>query len=418
MPPRKKTAVRFHSIEDAIKDIRQGKMVVVVDDEDRENEGDFIMAADKVTPKAINFMTRHGRGIVCLPSTGERLQELKLDMMVNENTALHGTPFTVSIDAVAGTSTGTSAQDRARTISKFVNPKALPQDFARPGHIFPLRSRPGGVLRRAGHTEAAVDLARLAGLYPAGVLCEIMNEDGSMSRLPDLVKIASRFRLKIITIKDLIAFRRRSEKLVHSLSEVRLPTQFGAFRLHLYESDVDERNHMALVKGDVDDGEPVLVRMHSECLTGDVFGSQRCECGDQLRAAMDMIEREGRGTIVYMRQEGRGIGLANKIRAYQLQDEGYDTVEANLKLGYKMDERDYGIGAQILVDLGIERVRLLTNSPAKRVGVEAHGIQIVERVPLKIKPNQWNIRYLRTKREKMGHMFEEGDLKIDKSKTQ
>ena len=405
-------------IEEALEDIRAGKIVIVVDDEDRENEGDLIMAAEKVTPETVNFMATHGRGLICLPAIPDRLKELELDLMVNRNTALHGTPFTVSIDAVEGTTTGISAQDRAITILRFVDPDAQRTDFARPGHIFPLRAQPGGVLRRAGHTEATVDLARLSGLYPAGVLCEILNSDGTMARLPQLIEMARQFGLKVITIRDLIAYRRRSEKLVRCVERVHMPTRFGEFSLHLYESDVDERPHVALTKGDIAGGEPALVRMHSECLTGDTFGSLRCDCASNFHSALEMIEQDGRGTVVYMRQEGRGIGLREKIRAYRLQEEGHDTVEANLKLGFKMDERDYGIGAQILIDLGIRKARLITNNPAKRVGLEAYGIEIVERVPMKIEPNLWNIRYLRTKQEKMGHIFEADDLVLEGGETE
>ena len=400
-------------IEDAIQDIANGKIVIVVDDEDRENEGDFILAADKVTPEAINFLATYGRGLICLPATEERLRDLHLDMMVDENTALHGTPFTVSIDAVEGTTTGISASDRAETVRRFVDPSAVATDFGRPGHVFPLKARPGGVLRRAGHTEATVDLARLAGLAPAGVLCEILNEDGTMARLPELQELADRFSLKVITIKDLIAYRGRSEKLVHCLETVEMPTKYGEFQLHLYESDVDDREHVALTCGAFDDGEPVLVRMHSECLTGDTLGSLRCDCAQNLDSALKMISREGRGLLVYMRQEGRGIGLRQKIRAYKLQESGYDTVDANVKLGYKMDERDYGIGAQILSDLGARQIRLITNNPSKRVGLEAYGIQIVAREPMAIQANRYNINYLRTKRLRMGHLFSDEDLKLD-----
>lgn len=403
---------KIATIEDTLEDIRAGKIVIVVDDEDRENEGDFIMAAEKVTPEAINFMARHGRGLICLPATPDRLKELDLDMMVNTNTALHGTPFTVSIDALYGVATGISAQDRAETIRQFVDPKSQPENFGRPGHIFPLRAMPGGVLRRAGHTEAAVDLARLAGLYPAGVLCEILNEDGTMARLPQLLEIADQFGLKVTTIHDLIAYRRRSEKLVRCVEQVDMPTRFGVFQLHLYESDVDEREHVALVKGDLSGDAPVMVRMHSECLTGDSLGSLRCDCEKNLHSALEMIEKEGRGALVYMRQEGRGIGLRAKLHAYKLQEEGYDTVEANLKLGFKMDERDYGIGAQILSDLGISKVALITNNPSKRVGLEAYGIEIIDSIPVAIQVNKWNLSYMRTKQEKMGHLFKEDELQL------
>lgn len=395
----------FSSIEEAIEDIRRGRMVVVVDDEDRENEGDLVMAADKVTPEAVNFMAKYGRGLICVPMTGERLDELKISMMVTDNTAPLGTAFTVTVDARRGVTTGTSAYDRAVTIRTLVDPHTRPEDLTRPGHILPLRAMPGGVLRRAGHTEAAVDLARLAGCFPAGVICEVMDEDGRMARVPQLAELARRHSLKMITIKDLIAYRTRTEKLVRRVAQTRLPTDFGEFTAIAYETTVESRTPLALVMGEVAGEVPVLVRMHSECLTGDVFHSRRCDCGLQLRTALAIIAREGRGAVVYLRQEGRGIGLLNKLRAYELQDQGKDTVEANEALGFKPDQRDYGIGAQVLVDLGIRNLRLLTNNPTKRVGLEGYGLHVVERVPIEIPPNPENHRYLSTKRDKLGHML-------------
>ena len=396
--------VKFNSIEEAIEDIRKGKIVIVVDDEDRENEGDFVLAAEKVTPEAVNFMAKYGRGLICVSITEKRANELEFAPMVDMNTALHGTAFLVSVDYIKGTTTGISAADRARTIKAIVDPKSRPSDFAKPGHVFPLKAVDGGVLRRAGHTEASVDLARLAGLYPAGVLCEIMKDDGTMARVPDLMKIAKRFGLKIITIKDLISYRLKREKLIRKITTTKMPTRYGYFDLHLYESLTDGKVHVALVKGKIDE-KPVLVRVHSECLTGDVFGSLRCDCGEQLHSAMKMIEREGRGVLLYMRQEGRGIGLVNKIKAYRLQDEGKDTVEANIMLGFKPDLRDYGIGAQILVDLGVRKMRLLTNNPKKIIGLAGYGLEVVERVPIEMQPNEINLNYLRAKRDKLGHLI-------------
>ena len=397
----------FNRIAEAIEEIGAGRIVIVVDDEDRENEGDFVMSAEKATPEAINFMATHGRGLICLPSEQARLKELGLDLMVPPpfNTSVHRTAFTVSIDALEGATTGICAGDRATTIRKFVDPAARPRDFGRPGHIFPLAAANGGVLRRAGHTEAAVDLARLAGHAPAGVLCEVLNPDGSMARVPQLREIADRFGLKMVTVKDLIEYRRQKEKLVRRVEEVSLPTEYGDFRLVLFESIIDQDYHPALVKGAWTDVDPVLVRMHSQCLTGDVFGSRRCDCGEQLKAALQIIEREGRGVLVYMRQEGRGIGLLNKLKAYRLQEAGLDTVEANHRLGFPADARDYGIGAQILLDLGVRKVRLMTNNPAKRVGIEGYGLEVVEMVPLIIPPNAHNERYLRTKKTKLGHIL-------------
>ena len=395
----------FDSIESVIADIRRGKMVVVVDDEDRENEGDLIMAAQHVKPASVNFMARLGRGLICVPTTGERLEQLGIARMVKENHENFRTDFQVSVDAAQGISSGISAADRAKAIQILADPAAQPADLVAPGHVFPLRARPGGVLKRAGHTEATVDLAVLAGCRPVGVCCEIMNDDGTMARLPDLLKFVRRHQLKIATVKDLIEHRRTREKLVERLETVKMPTDYGDFDLALYRSKLDGQNHLALIRGEVAGKKNVLVRVHSECLTGDVFGSRRCDCGPQLHHAMRQVAAAGCGVIVYMRQEGRGIGLAPKIKAYKLQEQGYDTVEANEKLGYGMDLREYGLGAQILVDLGIKTIRLLTNNPKKLVGLEGYGLEIVQQVPIQVKPNPHNAKYLKTKREKMGHLL-------------
>ncbi len=399
----------LNTIEEAIVDIREGKVIIVVDDEDRENEGDFICAAEKVTPEIVNFMISKGRGVLCAPLTEERCDELELEMQTQKNTSIHATPFTVSVDKLEGCTTGVSAEDRAATFQALADPASKPETFGRPGHIFPLRARSKGVLRRSGHTEAGVDLARLAGLNPAAALIEIMNEDGTMARLPELMVLAQKFELKIVAIKDLIAYRLKSESLVEMGVKVNMPTAYGEFKLIPFKQISNGLEHVALIKGEWEADEPVLVRVHSSCVTGDIFGSMRCECGEQLHKSMEMIEQEGKGVIVYMNQEGRGIGLMNKMKAYKLQEEGMDTVDANLHLGFKADERDYGVGAQILRQIGVSNIRLLTNNPIKRIGLQAYGLTIIENVAIEIQPNKYNAFYMQTKKLRMGH-----DLKYSK----
>lgn len=397
---------KCNTIDEAIEDIAQGKMVILVDDEDRENEGDLCMAAEKVTPEAINFMAKYGRGLICLSLKPERIQELKIPMMTDENTSAFGTAFTVSIEAKKGVTTGISAADRATTILTAINPDTRPEDIAKPGHVFPLKAKPGGVLQRAGQTEGSVDIARLAGLHPSGVICEIMSDDGTMARMPELMEFSKKHTIKIVTIRDLIKYRMRAELFVHRISTTKIPTEYGGeFTVVAYSNEVDSNVHLAFVKGEINHDDQVLVRVHSECLTGDVFGSRRCDCGEQLHEAMKIISKEGKGVILYMRQEGRGIGLVNKLKAYELQDKGLDTVEANIKLGFKPDLRDYGIGAQMLVDLGVRKMRLMTNNPKKIVGLEGYGLKVVERVPMEIKPHERNLVYLKTKKKKLGHML-------------
>lgn len=395
----------MNSIEDALKDLMSGKVIIVMDDEDRENEGDLICASELCTPQIVNFMSSKAKGLICVAITESRAEELELDVMVRDNSALHDTKFTVSVDFAHGTSTGISAFDRAQTIRAMANLATKPTDLLRPGHIFPLIAKKGGVLRRAGHTEAAVDLMRLAGLKPTGVLCEIINEDGTMARKPELEVFAKEFDLKIITVKDLIAYRISKDSLISKVAEAKLPTSYGDFKVKVFENCIDGKEHMALIKGEINSNNPVMVRVHSECLTGDVFGSLRCDCGDQLHQALEMIEKEGSGVLLYMRQEGRGIGLINKVKAYALQEQGFDTVEANIELGFDADERDYGVGAQILRYLGISTMKLITNNPKKRVGLEGYGLKVVEQIPIEIVPNDNNINYLATKKSKLGHLL-------------
>jgi len=398
---------KFNTIDEAIDDIAKGKLIILVDDEDRENEGDLCMAAEKVAPEAINFMARYGRGLICLSLTPERVEELKLPMMTEDNTSPFGTAFTVSIEAKKGVTTGISVADRATTIRTAIDPETKPEDLVRPGHVFPLKARPGGVLQRAGQTEGSVDLSRLSGLYPAGVICEIMNDDGTMARVPELIEFAKKQNLKTVTIKDLIKYRMRTESFVKRLVSVKMPTEYGGeFNAIAYANEIDNTVYIALVKGEIKPEDEVLVRVHSQCLTGEVFGSKRCDCGEQLHRAMEMVSREGKGVILYVRQEGRGIGLINKLKAYELQDKGLDTVEANIRLGFKPDLRDYGVGAQILVDLGVRKMKLMTNNPKKIVGLEGYGLKVVERVPIEAKPHEKNIIYLKTKKKKMGHLLE------------